>query len=136
VKLQPSEVTNTEDTASEDTTNKDTASEDITTNPDNGRVVNKIYDAICIQELYPGNYNPKRKRSSYTTLDWHVDKRERPTTSYTDHWDIQASLGLFYVSYLIYREASCIFYSKNRFYIEVIDTLIPFLQDRPTRSSN
>jgi hypothetical protein len=100
----------------------------------NGTVVDKKCGGILIEELYPGNYNPKWIRSSYLTPDWHTDQRERRTTYNMDHPDIQASLDLFYVCHQIYREASYIFYSKNRFYVKIIDTLIPFLQDRPGSS--
>lgn len=46
---------------------------------------------------------------------------------------IEISLQLFYVCRQIYTEASYIFYSKNRFYVDTIDSFIPFLQDRPTQ---
>ena len=45
--------------------------------------------------------------------------------------DLEISLQIFLVCRQVYREASYIFYSKNRFFVHDMTTLLPFLHDRP-----
>ena len=56
------------------------------------------------------------------------DDSERPTTY---RLGSGVSLQLFLVCRQVYKEASYIFYSKNRFYVDIMATLVPFLHDRP-----
>lgn len=95
------------------------------------------YGGILIRELYPGTYKPGSTRTSYLTPDWDpVDHKLRRTTYHLDcnnshGTNIGIALKLFYVCHQVYEEASYIFYSKNRFFVDTIDSLVPFLQDRP-----
>jgi len=105
-----------------------------------GMIIPDTYGGILIRELYPGNYKPGWARSSYLTVDWDpVNHKERRTTYRLDPKNSsgnnrESALQLFHVCRQVYEEAAFIFYLRNRFYVDTIDSLVPFLQDRPAQT--
>lgn len=103
--------------------------EDTYTESSDSKFVRDGISGILIRELYPGFYKAGSRRRSYLTPDWDPLHHQQRRTTYT--LDSQVDLQLFYVCRQIYKEASYIFYARNRFYVDTIDTLVPFLEDRP-----
>lgn len=81
---------------------------------------------ILIHRAWPEPMMTGLERSSLMTRD--RNHEFRPTT-----YAVVANFAfkLFYVSRQFYKEASYIFYTKNRFYADSITSLVLFAQDRP-----
>ncbi len=90
-----------------------------------------VHGAVIISELHPGRFKPGL-RSTYWTVNWDQNKQIEQQTTYCIGSDID--LRLLRVCRQIYEEATYIFYTKNRFYVESIETLAPFLKDRSGRA--
>lgn len=89
-----------------------------------------VHGAVLISELHPGKFKPGA-RSTYWTANWDLHGQKQRTTYFIES-DID--LRLFCVCRQIYEEATYIFYTKNRFYVESIEALGPFLKDLSSRS--
>lgn len=90
-----------------------------------------VHGAVLISELHPGKFKPNA-RSTYWTANWDRNGQIEQQTTYCLGSDID--LRLSRVCRQIYEEATYIFYTKNRFYAESIETLGPFLKDRSSRA--
>lgn len=98
--------------------------------------------AILISEVSLENFNKHWKRSSYVRRvngydgmsgagdgkDFDDTGRSLRPTTYC--LGCEVGLQLFLVCRQIYHEASYIFYGKNRFFVQTIACLEPFLEDR------
>lgn len=115
--------------SSEESTFMSTASSAVTT--DDSVYPQLVHGAVIISELHPGRYKPGL-RSTYWTVNWDRNNRIEQQTTYCIGSDID--LRLLRVCRQIYEEATYIFYTKNRFYVESIETLAPFLKDRSSRA--
>lgn len=103
--------------------------EDTYTEGKDSKFIRDDIGGILIRELYPGFYKAGSRRRSYLTPDWDPIHHKERRTTYT--LDSKVQLQLFYVCRQVYNEASYIFYAHNRFYVDTIDTFVPFLEDRP-----
>lgn len=90
-----------------------------------------IHGAVLISELHPAKLKPGF-RSTYWTTNWDRDGQIEQRTTYCIGSDMD--LRFFCACQQIYEEATYIFYTKNRFYVESIESLGPFLKDRSSRS--
>jgi len=100
--------------------------------------------AILISEVELKDFNKSWKRSSYVRHITETDDISEPDDDDEDIDDMgrsllpttyclgsEVALQVFLVCRQIYDEASYIFYSKNRFYVNAMASLVPFLRDRP-----
>ena len=99
--------------------------------------------AILISEVELKDFDKSWKRSSYVRCITETDDISEPEDD--EDMDIlgrsslpttyclgsEVALQVLLVSRQIRYEASYIFYSKNRFYVNAMASLIPFLEDRP-----
>ncbi|CAD6573938.1 MAG: hypothetical protein ASARMPREDX12_006330 [Alectoria sarmentosa] len=85
--------------------------EDTYTEGRDSKLIRDDIGGILIQELYPGFYKGSRRRS-YLTTDWDPLHHNERKTTYT--LDSKLHLQLFY----------------NRFYMDIMDTSVAFLEDR------
>lgn len=100
--------------------------------------------AIRISEVELSDFNKSWKRSSYVRHITDTDDISEPENDDKDIDDMgrlllpttyclgsEVALQVFLVCRQIYDEASYIFYGKNRFHVNAMASLIPFLKDRP-----
>ena len=86
---------------------------------------------VFIEILDPEEYDfMSMKRTSFALTGWtsHFDYQ---TTSYCGECP---DMKIMRLNRQIYEEASDIFYSKNMFYFDSLDVIIPFLRDRGSRA--
>jgi len=89
-----------------------------------------VHGAVLISELHPGKLKPGN-RSTYWTAYWdRTGLAQRMTYCIGSDVDLR----VFHVCRQTYEEATYIFYTKNLFYIESIETLVPFLKDQSSRA--
>lgn len=100
-------------------------------------------DAILISEVELKDFNRSWKRSSYmrsiTETDAvnepedceDIDDEGRSLLPTTYCLGSEVAVQLLLVCRQIYDEASYTFYGKNRFYVDAVASLVPFLEDRP-----
>ena len=101
-----------------------------------GKLIQDHIGGLVIRELSPTCYDPAWLRTSYTTRDWSFTGESQRTTYHLDSYYLKSrpAVQLFLVSRQICTEARFIFYDRNRFFVDTIDTLIPFIKDRPSGS--
>jgi hypothetical protein len=126
---------------------EDTVTEEHVTEGDKATaaVLPTTIGAILISEVELKNFNKHWKRSSYVRYvmesddvsevededDEDIDDMGRSLLPTTYCLGSEVALQLFLVCRQIYDEALYIFYGKNRFYVNAMASLVPFLEDRP-----
>lgn len=126
---------------------EDTVAEECVTEGDRATAAlpSTTIGAILVAEVESEDFNKHWKRSSYVRHvmesddfseaedddDEDIDDMGRPSLPTTYCLGSEVTLQLFLVCRQIYDEASSIFYGKNRFYMDAMASLVPFLEDRP-----